>query len=122
MGIRIHRSTWRAPLQLIDCWLPAPASSRPTRAGGWPLSDIAQRFVRAGWLGLSQPANDSHLHAHTRLTPCASTNPRPAPRQPVKTAVRRTDARIVLSGRLADVCEELDRLAALEPAAAVRPH
>jgi len=123
MGIRIHRNTWRAPLQLIDSWLPpehkpAPA---PTRLGA-----AAQRFVRAGWLsrrfgapaGLA--ANDAtpgHAPASAAVTAAtARTHTTPPLRVTVRHgAMGRTDNRVVLSGRIADVCAELERLAALEP-------
>lgn len=123
MGIRIHRNTWRAPLQLIDSWLPPehkPAAT-PTRLGA-----AAQRFVRAGWLSrrfgapaglapvVAAPANAPASTAVTGAT--ARTHPPPPLRVTVRHgAVGRSDSRVVLSGRLADVCAELERLAALEP-------
>lgn len=117
MGIRLSTDTWRAPLQLIDCWLPRPRPLQGTR-------DIAQtpwlrRFVRAGWLGrpvTSTPLDGSSAGAS------ADKSVKPAPLQShtarrCPPTVRRTGTRMAISGRLLDVCAELDRLAALEHAA-----
>ena len=49
MGIRFNTNTWRAPLLLIDSWLP-PSFERVGAARSLP--QILQRFVRAGWLTL----------------------------------------------------------------------
>lgn len=116
MGIRFNTNTWRAPLLLIDSWLPAapPSSARST------LPQAVQRFAQAGWLGRA-----------IEVMPKAA--PRPAsahrPQNPVisgrachvrvlraaeATNCSREDARLVISGRINDVCAELDRLAALE--------
>lgn len=128
MGIRLQRNTWRAPLQLIDCWLPCPTATRAPQRATRPLPALTARFARAGWLGRTAqwatpaeersarqlPGNVRSLHAH--------------PSEPAemgrlsRDAAGRSDARVVLSGRMADVCAELDRLAALEPATALPPH
>ena len=120
MGIRIHRNTWRAPLQLIDSWLPpadkpAPAPNR--------LGTAAQRFVRAGWLSRRMTMPTGHPAVVTtpaatqvRNTATAHSDAPPPLRVALRqSAVGRTDSRVVLSGRIADVCAELERLAALEP-------
>lgn len=112
MGIRFTRNTWSAPLQLIDCWL--PAEPRPTALPRQP-GKVVQLFARAGWLQPGPrplPAGTATVH---RLDSAR-------PRQTVR--VRRTrgdadtqpggDTRVVLAGRMADVCAELDRLVALE--------
>lgn len=110
MGIRIHRSTWSSPLQLIDTWLP-PARPNPTSKR---LSLVASRFVRAGWLQ-RQASNDEVVQKPA------------APERPQQTVVTRIlrvtpqpqhagihDGRVRLSGRLIDVCAELERLASLD--------
>lgn len=119
MGIRFTSSSrsWRAPLQLIDSWL--PASTGPVRSTKpAPASRAVQLFARAGWLkgvGLT-----STTHKPPIGTGCAGT-PHPSRVRLVRTsASSHLDARLVISGRISDVCAELDRLAALEPLAAVR--
>ena len=113
MGILFNTNTWRAPLQLIDCWLPA-ASDRLAPAANEPRASRAiQRFARAGWL--SRPASVPS-HQGARATPIRRSestvacgvrvlrapDPRPSPSLGV---------RLVISGRINDVCAELDRLA-----------
>lgn len=115
MGILSNANTWRAPLQLIDCWLPAP-SARRTSVASSPLATRAmQRFARAGWLGRKAPP---------AMAQVAHASPVPGPRESARTAcrvrvLRQTDptpkrassVRLVISGRINDVCAELDRLA-----------
>lgn len=126
MGIRMQRNTWRAPLQLIDSWLPQPSARLVLRPVS-PLSLVTQRFARAGWLwqGAMQPDT------------AARDRPEPPTFHQVRNGVQRVpapgalraapragavDSRVVLSGRLSDVCAELERLAALEPGAASAQH
>nr|WHW29572.1 hypothetical protein [uncultured bacterium] len=110
MGIRFnaHSKSWRAPLQLIDSWLPA----RPLRASQPSLpSRAVQKFARAGWLkGSSDPLKNVQLAAD-----CGADGLRPHLHL-LRTCVNenQTDARLVISGRIGEVCAELDRLAALE--------
>lgn len=119
MGIRIHRNTWRAPLQLIDSWLPQPTAT-PARRG---LTSVAQRFTRAGWLGRATDSPVPSADPVDSSTPTQSLLPcshHTAPIRMVRAAAHgdngtRADTRVVLSGRIADVCAELERLAALEP-------
>jgi hypothetical protein len=107
MGIRINNNTWRKPLQLIDSWLPAPAHRTATHRG---LPQLVQRFTRAGWLGRNRVASSISSTDTGEITPttCMTASScggriRVLP-----------GARLVISGRMADVCAELDRLAALE--------
>lgn len=117
MGIRFNTNTWRAPLQLIDCWLPLQPS-RVTAPRAMPL--FLQRFARAGWL---KPAGSAGTQAKT----CPSSASRHTPGTPQHTRFVRVHSvpdiasstpvlggRLALSGRMGDVCAELDRLAALE--------
>lgn len=89
MGLFFQSSSWRKPLQLIECWLPEPALTG--RGAALSLAQAAtptpavRRFARAGWLG------------------------RPAANEPL--ARSRHDGRVALAGRIDDVCRELDRLA-----------
>lgn len=114
MGIRISSKSWRAPLQFIDSWLPNPAAHSP--AHRQPLGRLMQQFARAGWLGhrpipfehAPQRIQDPSLHRTTR--PVASTPVRIV--RPAQGA--RGNARLVISGRMSDVCAELERLASLE--------
>lgn len=92
-------SNWRKPLQLIECWLPEPApATRGARVSAikptTPPTPAVRRFTRAGWLG--RPASNE---AGPRC---------------------RHDGRVVLAGRIDEVCRELDRLVDRE--AQMRPH
>jgi hypothetical protein len=109
MGIRFNTNTWRAPLRVIDSWLPRrtePASRRPQAL-------VVQRFARAGWLGRTP---DQALVSPTPV-PAASPYEKP-PQGRVRRAGSREpwgqDKRVVLAGRVGDVCAELDRLVAME--------
>ncbi len=126
MGIRIQRNTWRAPLQLIDSWLPQP----PTASAGHPLTAVALRFARAGWLGHPVVAPEvpdvaaAGCAVAPKSLPCAH---RTAAVRVVHAANAqgdgmRSDSRVVLSGRMADVCAELERLAAMEPGLGAAHH
>jgi hypothetical protein len=114
MGIRIASTSWRAPLQLIDSWLPAPVQACLPRR---PLAPLLQKFARAGWLGrtpqpLERTTRTSLPHAVTTCPATVRAAPVRILRAPNKGL--RGNTRLVISGRLADVCAELDRLAALE--------
>lgn len=131
MGLFSSARSWRAPLQLIDCWLPEPGSATRTgRSGagdhqvlqpraqtGQPSATV-QRFARAGWLGrpaANAPRLDDPTDPHGGPAPAdrSAGAAHPAPRS---AAHRRAGARVVLSGRMDQVCAELERLAALEEA------
>lgn len=111
MGILFNTSTWRAPLQLIDCWLPAP-SLRQTHAANEPrLTRAVQRFARAGWLGRPAGAPAPEFPAPTRSS-ARKTGAVRVLRQAEPAQVRPGNGvRLVISGRINDVCAELDRLA-----------
>ena len=117
MGIRLNTNTWRAPLQLIDCWLPLQASHTPAPRA---MPHFLQRFARAGWL---KPAGTpdipphpcpasagrqvTHVSPHSRYVRVHST-------PDLSRSTQASGGRFALSGRISDVCAELDRLAALE--------
>jgi hypothetical protein len=117
MGIRFNTNTWRTPLLLIDSWLPpSPERASPPRA----LPKSLQRFTHAGWLGRNTATNPVLPNS---VQPVART----ASRRPCR--VRHGNegdgllsgapaARVVISGRIDDVCDELARLADLESHAA----
>lgn len=114
MGIRISSKTWRAPLQFIDSWLPSPAPRRaPQRQ---PLGGLMERFARAGWLGHRQ--SDCEPAPNRAQTPTPHGTNRLAATTPVRivhpSPGTRSNARLVISGRMSDVCAELERLASLE--------
>jgi len=118
MGIRISSTTWRAPLQLIDSWLPAPTTACQARR---PVAPWLQRFAKAGWLGRAVPPAEIAQRSAAQLaqTDCPSVV-RAAPVRivrPPKTL--RGNNRLVIAGRMADVCAELERLAALEQPSAM---
>ena len=50
MGKIFNTNTWRAPLQLIDCWLPLPSERRARPADSFTAAKTVERFSRAGWL------------------------------------------------------------------------
>ncbi len=122
MGIRMQRNTWGSPLLLINSWLPSPsaAATRPS------LTTVTQRFARAGWLGRNVGLKARSSSAPSRSGPQAEPLPQfqahpPTAVQMLRTTAcngvhRKGDSRVVLSGRMADVCAELERLAAMEPA------
>jgi hypothetical protein len=111
MGIRFVSNSWRAPLQLIDSWLPAPAPRCASRKGTAPLM---QRFLRAGWMGQSSFTSLQQPEPVPIAQGKQALGAVPAVRivRPARTL--RESGRLVISGRLADVCAELDRLAAME--------
>jgi hypothetical protein len=115
MGIRFSTNTWRAPLQLIDCWLPLQPS-RTASPRTVPL--FLQQFARAGWLKpVTTPGVPVNPCPSSAARLVASTPPRRVRVHSVPDLSRSTQAvggRLALSGRIGDVCAELDRLAALE--------
>lgn len=120
MGIRFNTSTWRSPLLLIDSWLPL-APETPAKSRKLPLA--LQRFARAGWLG-KVASMDTFTAARNAPSAHAAVRPPCRVRVPGNRELKNGhpgDARLVISGRLGDVCAELDRLAALENPA-VPPH
>jgi len=113
MGKLFQPDTWRAPLRLIECWLPEPEV--PARKPSSLTGTLVEKFTRAGWLG-SHAANAPRIATGTNelLTPLGTPN---ASRVRVVRAVdKHTQAsgRVVVAGRIADVCAELDRLVELE--------
>jgi hypothetical protein len=110
MGIRITSKTWRAPLQLIDSWLPSPPCPYKTRK---PLPTLMQRFVRAGWLANKQPKQSLPASPSASMAEVSRPSP-PAIIRLKHASPPDRSACLVISGRMADVCAELDRLAAME--------
>lgn len=121
MGKLFTTNTWRAPLQLIECWLPSPAL-RTARAANEPIATRAmERFAKAGWLkrgaadvpastGLRAVSQSEHVGARVRVL--RRTEP--------AAAATRAGVKLVISGRINDVCAELDRLADQERQLAAR--
>jgi hypothetical protein len=118
MGKLFNTNTWRAPLQLIDCWLPSPAI-RKAPAANEPLT--VQRFARAGWLkrGNTAASTPPVLRAVPPASSCSVPRVRVL-RQADTIAAHRGGVRLVISGRINDVCAELDRLADQEHQLATR--
>lgn len=113
MGKLFQTNTWRAPLRLIECWLPEPGL--PVRQPASLANALVDKFSRAGWL-------KSHAANAPRITPIAHGSATLSERVDAS-RVRvvwtrdkhtRTSARVVVAGRINDVCAELDRLAELE--------
>ena len=122
MGKIFNTNTWRAPLQLIDCWLPLPTRAPSRPAASAVAVKAMQRFARAGWLNreaANSPASHSLRKPATEPTASAACRVRVL-RQAEVRAVKRTAVRLVISGPINDVCAELDRLAELEQASLAR--
>lgn len=119
MGIRFTTNTWRAPLQLIDSWLPLVPSTRHHGACRL-LPQAVQRFARAGWLGRTTESTTVAagcpvtVHPHPGAVVRGGTRTVRVLQAAAASHGMRQDARLVISGRINDVCAELDRLAALE--------
>lgn len=112
MGKLFNTNTWRAPLQLIDCWLPSPAIRKAPAANEPIATQVVQRFARAGWLNRKSAA--ASTPPVLRAVPPASSRAAPhvrVLRQTDTIAAHRGGVRLVISGRINDVCAELDRLA-----------
>jgi hypothetical protein len=121
MGKIFNTNSWRAPLQLIDCWLPLPSQARSRQAGAAAPAKAVQRFARAGWLNreaanspgpqVQVASSDSRAQQSCRLHVL---------RRTTGVLAKRPEVGLVLSGPIGDVCAELDRLAALEQANTAR--
>lgn len=110
MGILFNTNTWRRPLRMIDSWLPVPEP----RSSPLVSTPSIQAFTRAGWLVGSARNRQEPISPVATSAPASRTCHVRLVRAPEPGSVRRPDARLVLSGRIGDVCAELDRLAALE--------
>ena len=123
MGKFFNTNTWRAPLQLIDCWLPVPSEHRPHPVARSTASKALQRFTRAGWLH-REAANGPAMKERPAIA-IQQTGSSPACRVRVLRQVeahraKARDAHLVIAGPIGEVCAELDRLAALEQASMAR--
>jgi hypothetical protein len=117
MGKIFNTNTWRAPLQLIDCWLPLPSQRHPRPAASAVTAKAVQRFARAGWLNREAANSPTPQRQPAPGDLCMSSVSRVhVIRQSATKAAKRPDVRLVISGPIGDVCAELDRLAALEQA------
>ena len=120
MGIRFKSNTWRAPLRLIDNLLPAASTGTGQGPRDRKPFRLIDAFVRAGWLkgsgrGTTPAANDAPGMVQAPK-PCSVRVVRAGGASPGT----RHDMKLVISGRIGDVCAELDRLAALEQASYLR--
>lgn len=109
MGKIFNTNTWRAPLQLIDCWLPSPTIQQASAANEPVLTRTVQRFARAGWLKRGASITPPVLRAVPAEV--ASTPRVRVLQQTGPSAAHKAGVRLVISGRINDVCAELDRLA-----------
>lgn len=112
MRLTTAQDPWFLPLRALDTLrrltdhTPTPA---PTRTAVW-----MGRFSQAGWLGgARQP---SHQGPSRCGVDSHNTAPAPAARLTVRSHVNG----LRISGRVQDVCAELDRLALLETAQSMR--
>jgi hypothetical protein len=109
-----------ALLAIVDLWMPLQSlASRLLPARGARHRDT--RTVSAGVHGLAvRPVRAGRVHGQAAPKAVA------APARPLRVirvvdhqGEKRSTNRMVISGRMADVCAELDRLAALEAMEAV---
>jgi hypothetical protein len=122
MGKIFNTNTWRAPLQLIDCWLPLPTERQVRPAASFMAAKAVQRFARAGWLNREAANSPALQPAQAVVAPAGSPSACQVRvlRQADTHRARSRDMRLVISGPIGDVCAELDRLAALELASPAR--
>jgi hypothetical protein len=119
MGIRFQANVWRVPLRLINRVLgrrqPSLTASSPMAAPSsscqpFPPLIRAERPCQAAPQTLTRAAASARLpdrpHCGVRVL-----------RSPPPGAGRRRGMRMVISGRIDDVCAELDRLIAQEQSA-----
>ena len=119
-------------VQVVPVWVdglrPRVAADRPNRRSAARLARAGREQAQAGWHGMARLADDllarlvsrrgaGATPMHERIS-SAPACPRPLrvlrvlePQQP-----RAAAGRMVISGRMVDVCAELDRLAAAEAA------
>lgn len=122
MGKLFNTNTWRAPLQLIDCWLPLPSDRRLRPTVSANAGQTVQRFARAGWLhreAANSPTAKVRPHSTAQAGSPANVRLRVL-RQAEAHRSQTRDTRLFLSGSMVEVCTELDRLAAMEQASAPR--
>jgi len=111
MRFALSGDNWRSPLRVVDSFLPVALDQRPHEtsiAHRWMA-----RFTQAGWLSTSHTTcpSDSRFAMPARSFACepnahGATSP--------NLVVRSNPKGLRISGRVADVCAELDRLALLE--------
>ncbi len=113
MRLGLSGEHWRSPLRLIDSLLPSapvPRTAEPAQA-----QRCVARFARAGWLvPVASPG-----HSASAACPQATTSPPACEQRARPTPLRRLVVHsnpngLRISGRVADVCAELERLAQLE--------
>ncbi len=112
-----------APLQSLACrWMPKKDAGATDRSAGLRYVAVRPACMARSAAGVSearaQASNDTALMSAASIA--ATGKPAARPLRVVRTvdaqsSGRRT-GRVVLSGRMVDVCAELDRLAALEAA------
>lgn len=122
MGKFFNTNTWRAPLQLIDCWLPTPSERRLHPVARITASKALQRFTRAGWLH-REAANGPAMKQGQTISTQPGSSPVCRIRVLRKVDAHRTqarDAHLIIAGPIGEVCAELDRLAALEEVSMAR--
>lgn len=119
-------------VQVVPVWVdglrPRMAADRPGHRSGSRLARAGREQAQAGWHGMARLADDllarlvsrrdpdtTPLHGRTAHAPA-----RPLPLRVLRVLEpqqpRAAAGRMVISGRMADVCAELDRLAAAEVA------
>jgi len=105
-----------ALLAIVDLWMPLQSLANRLL----PARDVHRRSARAASAGshglMGRPAGAVRPHGQATAPKAAA-----APARPLRvirvvdhTGEKRSANRMVISGRMADVCAELDRLAALE--------
>jgi hypothetical protein len=105
MRLASHHGTWFTPLRALEALWPSsdhPISSRPEQTQLW-----MGRFSQAGWLGGARQPRPARVGAAAHHL---------ATERGTKLVVRSHANGLRISGRMQDVCAELERLALLETA------
>lgn len=111
MRFALSGDNWRSPLRVIDSFLPLALNERTNDtsvAHRW-----MERFTQAGWLSTSHTTRPNNTRS-VISTRSPSSDPHVQATASSNLVVRSNPKGLRISGRMADVCAELDRLALLE--------
>lgn len=127
MGIAMLAAT--RLVQVVPVWVdglrPRMAANQPHRRFGALRARTEHEQGHAGWHGMAKLADELLDRLVSRRSPVVAPLHGPGPAHPRTLRVlrvlepqqpRAAAGRMVISGRMADVCAELDRLAAAEAA------
>jgi hypothetical protein len=111
MRFALSGDNWRSPLRVIDSFLPQTLDQR---LNDTPIAHRwMARFSQAGWLSTSHITRTSNTRS-VNSTRSPGTDPHTSNAASSSLVVRSNPKGLRISGCVADVCAELDRLALLE--------